>query len=145
MAILKKQEGENLFSSRLKLAIGKRSARSFALQCGLSATVMHQYLAGKSEPTRPAIISIANTAEVNIEWLMTGIGPMRKIMGSELVDRELYDGIIEAVEEFLLEQDINPKPEKKLKAYHYLYDEFRDQLEIDKKKTLNTLRLVFSK
>ncbi len=62
------------FPERLKMAIGDKSARAFAIECGISPTGLHQYLSGKSEPTRPAIIAIANTAGVDLRWLVTGEG-----------------------------------------------------------------------
>ena len=66
------------FAERLRSILGKQSARAFALQAGLSTTAFHHYLKGNSEPTRPVMIAIAKTAGVNIEWLVTGTGPMRK-------------------------------------------------------------------
>lgn len=60
------------FPERLKQAIGGGSARAFAREAGLSETVLRQYLAGQSEPTRPALIAMARTACVSVEWLATG-------------------------------------------------------------------------
>jgi len=139
-----KQDEASHFPERLKQAIGDMSARSFAAKNNLSSTAIHKYLTGKSEPTRLALISIANIANVNLEWLVTGEGLMRKTKGSELVDLELYDGIIEAVEEYLLKSGTTSCPKDKIRAYHYLYDEFKSNLEIDKEKVSKTLRLVFS-
>lgn len=51
--------------------------RSFAGECGMSDTVIRQYLSGKSEPTRPAIIAIARISGCSINWLLTGEGGMR--------------------------------------------------------------------
>jgi transcriptional regulator with XRE-family HTH domain len=130
------------FPDRLKMAIGAKSARSFAMQSGLSPTVIHQYLAGKSEPTRLALIAIASTAEVNLEWLITGNGAMLKEKGSVLINREMYDGIIEAVEEYLAEDGLELLPSKKIETYHYLFDLFKDQPGINKMQVGKTLRLV---
>ncbi len=66
------------FPARLQQAIGDRSVRSFASDCGMSDTVVRQYLSGKSEPTRPAIIAIARVSGCSIEWLLTGEGEMRR-------------------------------------------------------------------
>jgi len=60
------------FPSRLKEALGEKSIRGFARECGFSDTVLRQYLNGQSEPTRPAMLAIARTAGVNLEWLATG-------------------------------------------------------------------------
>lgn len=60
------------FPDRLKQAITGKSVRAFARESGLSETVLRQYLTGQSEPTRPALIAIARTASVSVEWLATG-------------------------------------------------------------------------
>ena len=66
------------FPDRLKEAIGEASVRSFARSAGLSETALRQYLSGKSEPTRPALVSIADAAEVSIQWLIVGEGNKEK-------------------------------------------------------------------
>lgn len=68
---LKTQE-EDEFPKRLKSAIRDKSIRAFARECGLSDSVLRQYLIGQSEPTRPALIAIASTANVSLKWLATG-------------------------------------------------------------------------
>lgn len=61
------------FPERLKIAIRHhhKSVRSFAEVCGLSEAVIRKYLVG-SEPTRPALVAIAHTSNVSLEWLATG-------------------------------------------------------------------------
>lgn len=61
------------FPARLKQAVGNNSVRGFARECGFSDTVLRQYLNGQSEPTRPALLAIARTAKVSVEWLATGL------------------------------------------------------------------------
>jgi phage repressor protein C with HTH and peptisase S24 domain len=61
------------FPARLKQAVGNNSIRGFARECGFSDTVLRQYLNGQSEPTRPALLAIARTAKVSVEWLATGL------------------------------------------------------------------------
>jgi len=130
------------FTGRLKMAIGEKSVRAFALQCGLSPTAMHQYVTGKSEPTRPALISIARNAEANLEWLLTGEGPQKKIKGECMIDGDLYDAIIESVEEYLAAGNKTLLPAKKLETYRYLYDLFKDLPGVNKEQVERTLRLV---
>jgi len=60
------------FPARLKQAMGNSSIRGFARECGFSDTVLRQYLNGQSEPTRPALLAIARTAKVSVEWLAAG-------------------------------------------------------------------------
>jgi hypothetical protein len=66
------------FADRLHQLLDKQSARSFAIKAGLSVQSFHKYISGISEPTRPVMNSIAEAAGVNLEWLSTGTGPMRK-------------------------------------------------------------------
>ena len=60
------------FPNRLKKAIGDNSIRGFARSCGFSDTVLRQYLNGQSEPTRPALLAIARSSGVSLEWLAGG-------------------------------------------------------------------------
>ena len=64
-------------AERIKTVVGTESMRSFARKCSISDTVLRQYVAGKSDPTRGRLVEIARTAGVNLEWLATGEGPMR--------------------------------------------------------------------
>lgn len=79
------------FMSRLEKAIGDQSVRSFARATGLSDTVLRQYLAGKSEPTRPALIAIAKAANIHVGWLAAGEGPMQKGGMDGVVEPEAND------------------------------------------------------
>lgn len=66
-------EDESL-PKRLMSLIGERSVRSFALASGVSQTVIRKYLSGESEPTRPALVSMARTGGVGVGWLAAGEG-----------------------------------------------------------------------
>lgn len=65
------ESGEG-FPGRLRKVMGAKSIRAFARESGLSDTVLRQYLAGQSEPTRPAIIAMARAARVSVGWLAAG-------------------------------------------------------------------------
>src|SRR5229473_2300229 len=47
-----------------------------AVNAGLSQTGIRNYYQG-GEPTRPVLIALARVTGVNIQWLVTGDGPMR--------------------------------------------------------------------
>lgn len=66
------------FGDRLYKILGREPAKTFALRASLTPAAFHKYLKCQSEPTRPVMNAIAETAGVNIEWLATGRGPMRK-------------------------------------------------------------------
>ncbi len=63
------------FPERLKEVIGLQSLRSFSRTAGVSEGSLRQYLAGKHEPTRPALVGLARAGGVLVEWLATGAGP----------------------------------------------------------------------
>ena len=66
------------FSDRLKIIVlEQKSARDFALLCGISYGVMRAYLAGDSLPGLENIIKISTGGNVEINWLVSGNGPMR--------------------------------------------------------------------
>lgn len=60
------------FADRLAEVIGERSLRSFAREAGVSETVLRKYVAGDSEPTRPALIAMAAAGNVAVGWLASG-------------------------------------------------------------------------
>lgn len=66
------------FSERLCLLVGKQSVRGIARKCGLSEGSIRQYLSGKSEPSRAALVALADALNVNVGYLATGEGPMMK-------------------------------------------------------------------
>lgn len=69
-------ESSKAFAERLRLAMNGESARAFSAKIGVSPSAMNQYLAAKSEPTRPVLHAIAREANVSLPWLITGEGEM---------------------------------------------------------------------
>ncbi len=64
------------FSERLRQLIGENSVSSFGKKCGIGESTLRQYLKG-GMPGLDKLVAIAETGNVNIEWLATGDGPMR--------------------------------------------------------------------
>lgn len=73
---LKREVGT--FSERLRSLVGEQSARSFAAELNISPSGFHQYLTGKSDPTRIVLSLIANKTGACLQWLVDGTGPMLK-------------------------------------------------------------------
>lgn len=72
------------FASRLALLVGDRSLRGFARDVGISDKMLRQYLAGRSEPTRGVLVSIARAGgHVSLNWLLSGDGDMMRRSGSD--------------------------------------------------------------
>jgi len=62
------------FAERLaEIASAFRSRAALAKAAGLSASALQSYVEG-AEPTRPALVALANAAEVSLEWLADGRG-----------------------------------------------------------------------
>ncbi len=83
------------FHERLQKALGDESVRGFSRRSGVSETALRAYLAGKSEPSRPALIAMADAAGVSVEWLAVGdrkptAAPEARI-GDEFALVPLYD------------------------------------------------------
>lgn len=64
------------FAKRVREAIGKESVRAFSRRSGLSETTLRAYLGGGSDAGRAALLAIAKTSGVRLEWLATGQEPM---------------------------------------------------------------------
>jgi transcriptional regulator with XRE-family HTH domain len=48
-----------------------------ARKSGLSRRVLDKYRTGKSDPSRARLVALAKAADVRVDWLATGEGPMR--------------------------------------------------------------------
>ena len=82
------------FENRIKRIIALAgNADKLANSAGVSPSLIGKYLSGKTDPTRKKLIALADAANVNIEWLATGNGPMRK-GEKEIIDLELLGLII---------------------------------------------------
>lgn len=66
------------FKDRLKIAISDYSVNAFAKKSGITEGTLRIYLSGDSLPGLDKLIAISNAAEVNIEWLATGEGRIKK-------------------------------------------------------------------
>ncbi|MDH5638749.1 MAG: helix-turn-helix domain-containing protein, partial [Nitrospinota bacterium] len=66
------------FKERLKIITGEISPREIAQRAGISESGIRKWLKGETEPALGNLVALAQLAEVNVEWLATGDGPMRK-------------------------------------------------------------------
>lgn len=62
--------GKDLFKSRLIEAMNGESSRAFAARCGLSDTVIRNYLNSKTYPSIDRLAMIANAVGKPIEWFL---------------------------------------------------------------------------
>ncbi|MBI3039871.1 LexA family transcriptional regulator [bacterium] len=89
------------FIQRMKLIVKKvGNASKLARLSDMSGAVIGKYLAGDSDPSRSRLLAIAEAANVNLEWLVTGKGPMSQeysesIFGDAVKSREGHPGLLE--------------------------------------------------
>lgn len=67
------------FAERLKVAIAQagRTQEVLASDVGLSLSGFRKWLYGDTEPQMSGLVRAADALGVTIEWLATGVGPMR--------------------------------------------------------------------
>jgi hypothetical protein len=70
-------EKNNGFKDRLTQIVGGKSVSSWAKRCNVNEASFRQYLK-EAMPRLNNLIAIADAANVNVAWLATGEGPMRK-------------------------------------------------------------------
>lgn len=58
------------FKDKLSEAMGGESSRAFAARCGLSDTVIRNYLAGKTYPSLDRLAMIAHASGKTIQWFI---------------------------------------------------------------------------
>ncbi len=131
------REDSRGFSHRLREAMQGRSIREFASSATMSAGTLHNYLNDESLPTLDKLISLANTANVSLNWLATGRGPVHlehqvsKLQepGSEQatatekrLDVALLTAILECLEKTIVDLNIEMSPEKKSSVTVSIYD-----------------------
>jgi transcriptional regulator with XRE-family HTH domain len=117
------------FPARLADVIGDSSVRAFARRAGVSDTFLRQCLAGRTEPTRPKILAIAQAGGVSVEWLATGNGtrtyglatPTALDSGHE-PDRETLEAVVEIVESVLDDSDQPLSPSNKARLICAVYE-----------------------
>ncbi|MGK7908884.1 MAG: S24 family peptidase [Synechococcus sp.] len=94
----KNSEGLKTFAGRLKQAIGEEAVYAFGRRAGLSDTSLRSYLKGAAVPGIDKAVAMAETAGVELQWLVTGEGDMREgsneqdFIGIPLVDAEVSAG-----------------------------------------------------
>ncbi len=66
------------FSKRLSLTINGQSISGFSIECRVSESLLRKYLAGDSLPGTDKLVTIARAADVSLEWLATGEGPVQR-------------------------------------------------------------------
>lgn len=136
------------FNDRLRLAIGGHSTNSFALKCGLTESLLRKYLSGMTLPGLDKLVAISNSAEVNIEWLATGEGPMKRGAVPKAVpggiDEEALEAAVELSDELLASLGRPATVKQKTQLLLALYDLAieKEDHQIDRPAALRLVKLM---
>lgn len=82
---------QETFSERLLDAIGDESVHAFAQRSGVVDSTLRRYLAG-SMPGVDKLLVLAEAANVTLDWLAAGRGPMRAVEGRPALPAEALAG-----------------------------------------------------
>ncbi|MDH5677825.1 MAG: helix-turn-helix domain-containing protein, partial [Nitrospinota bacterium] len=67
-----------MFKERLmEIARRQKSVNDFSRKCGISNSLMISYLNGKSLPGLENLLKMAAAAQVSVQWLASGLGPVQ--------------------------------------------------------------------
>ena len=69
---------KSAFAKRLSLTVSGQSISGFSIKCGVSESLLRKYLAGDSLPGTDKLVAIARAADIALEWLATGDGPVQR-------------------------------------------------------------------
>jgi len=95
-------EDPDAFIERMNVAIIRAGGvGALAEKASLSRAVIEKYRRGQSDPSRLRLIAMANAADVALEWLATGSGPLTRDKERPEFDEErLRKTIISLEKEF---------------------------------------------
>jgi len=104
--------GTDGFAQRLREAVVQSGGATRVAQVsGIPLTTLNNYLAGRSEPKRPALAVLAQVLKRDIAWLVTGTDeadrPGRP-EGAPEVDAELLDLVMAAMLSLCAELGLKP-------------------------------------
>jgi transcriptional regulator with XRE-family HTH domain len=101
------------FAERLRLAVGQSGGATHVAQVsGIPLTTLNNYLAGRSEPKRPALAVLAQVLRRDLGWLVSGAGRTDAdgppLPATPEADADLLDQVTEAM--LLLYAELGRRP-----------------------------------
>ena len=106
------------------------SQKEFATLIGASFRTVQSYESGKSDP-KGKVLEILYDLGIDINWLMTGNGEMRRQSPSEdfplLTDLELLESVIKLVDEYFANRDFKLPKEYREKIIIEIYKDVKKE------------------
>lgn len=127
------------FPQRLREAIGTRSIRAFARNCGLSDAVLHVYLRGETYPTLDRLDQIAAAAGKPPGWFI-GAGEAAPSQPLRL-DTATLRAAVEAVDTALELAEVTVQTSDRAELYARAYELLADATNVPQA-TAQVLRLI---
>jgi transcriptional regulator with XRE-family HTH domain len=111
---------------------------------------MHQYLSGKSEPTRPVLAAIARAGGVSVSWLAVGeveehasqVDRSNEAHLKSSIKASLLTQVIAGVENGLNELELSLDATKKAELISLLYEHFLPQDQVEQETLKRFIRLA---
>lgn len=73
-----REKESDAFTNRVLEVLGDEPLHAFARRCGVGESTLRNIIKSGAWPRTDNLIAIADTANVNIEWLATGRGPKQR-------------------------------------------------------------------
>lgn len=129
------QEPDIEFRERLEQAVLRIGSRKEAgAVAGVKPEMISKYIAGKAKPSFFSVRSLADAADVSLDWLAFGRTIDPTDSSQQYVDSELLALVIENLERRLDQFEISIGREKKAKLIALLYEHFL-HLEEDRRES----------
>jgi len=126
----------------------KLSQREFAEILGIGLKSWQQYESGVNIPGGKVLEALLTKCNINVNWLLTGMGQMYYREGDVGYDRELLVRIVAVLESYLTQKNIIFDSDRKGKVIAKLFENLSkvgvqaDNIATIEKETLELLELI---
>lgn len=103
--------------------------RSLSNKTDISETQLFRYIKGEQEPSITKCLAISKQCNIDLNWLITGEGqsePSDQNNSCNSIDEEVLQGVIEAIEGHLDNNNLELDADKKAQLITIIYNEVID-------------------
>ena len=145
------RKSESQLAHRIREAIADERVAAFGRRCGIGESTLRKYMDG-ALPNSDNLVAIADTANVNIEWLAAGRGPkmrgdkVREVdkLSIPIEDRARLKTAIEGVEEGLALMKQVSTPQKSANLISGAYELLSQDEKYTKADVIRLIRIALS-
>lgn len=114
----------------------------FAIQLGLSPRAYANYERGEREPPTSLFRWLCDEYRIDPQWLLYGPGDEPVYSAGRLLDLELFEGVIQLIEEWLHKHKRSIKPDKKARIIRLAYEHCISSGKVDQPLVREMLQLA---